>query len=216
MSSRRVENKQQFMKASRIYFFGVIVVIILILVYTFTDTGVNDTYVREISKFRTDKDEYFKKSQDSPLRNKQEFGKLDYFEPDQKYRIMAALQPVADTAKLKIRTTDGKQSLLNKFAYATFSLEGREHRLLLLKSDEDDDDRLFLPFTDESNGFDTYGGGRYLDLDYDGEAKQLMIDFNLTYNPFCAYNDNYSCPIPPKENHLNIPIRAGEKNFEKK
>jgi uncharacterized protein (DUF1684 family) len=203
------------MKASRIYFFGIVLVIILILVYTFADTGVNDAYEREISQFRTDKNEFFKSSADSPIKSKAQFSQLDYFPPDQHYRIMAALQLVTDTARLKVRTTDGKVNLLTRYAYATFALEGREHRLLLLKSAEDDD-RLFLAFTDATNGFDTYGGGRYLDLEYEPGAKQLMIDFNLAYNPFCAYNDDYSCPIPPKENALDIAIKAGEKNYAKK
>ena len=203
------------MKASRIYFFGIVLVIILILVYTFADTGVNDAYEREISQFRTDKNEFFKGSADSPIKNKAQFGQLDYFPPDQRYRIMSALQLVTDTARLKVRTTDGKVNLLTRYAYATFALEGKEHRLLLLKSAEEDD-RLFLAFTDATNGFDTYGGGRYLDLEYEPGAEQLMIDFNLAYNPFCAYNDDYSCPIPPKENALNIAIKAGEKNYAKK
>jgi uncharacterized protein (DUF1684 family) len=203
------------MKASRIYFFGIVLVIILILVYTFADTGVNDAYEREISQFRADKQEYFKSSADSPIQNKAQFSQLDYFPPDQRYRIMAALQPVTDTARLQVRTTDGKQTVLTRYAYANFALEGREHRLLLLKSADEEDERLFLPFTDATNGFDTYGGGRYLDLAYKPGDKELMIDFNLAYNPFCAYNDDYSCPIPPKENALDIPIKAGEKNYAK-
>jgi uncharacterized protein (DUF1684 family) len=203
------------MKASRIYFFGIVLVIILILVYTFADTGVNDAYVREIGQFRTDKNEYFKSSADSPIKKKAQFSQLDYFPPDQRYRIMATLQLVTDTARLKVRTTDGKQTLLARYAYATFALEGKEHRLLLLKSSDEENERLFLPFTDATNGFDTYGGGRYLDLEYEPGEAQLMIDFNLAYNPFCVYNDDYSCPIPPKENYLDIAIKAGEKNYVK-
>jgi hypothetical protein len=204
------------MKASRIYFFGIVLVIILILMYTFTDTGVNDAYVREINQFRADKDGYFKNSDDSPIQDKKKFDKLDYFPPDQHYRIMATVQPIADTARLKVRTTDGKETFMTRYGYATFAFEGQDRRLLLLRSAEDGDDRLFLPFTDATNGFDSYGGGRYLDLEYDEDDKQLMLDFNLAYNPFCAYNDDYSCPIPPKENHLDIAIKAGEKNYEKK
>jgi uncharacterized protein (DUF1684 family) len=97
------------MKASRIYFFGIVLVIILILVYTFADTGVNDAYEREISQFRADKHEYFKSSADSPIKNKAQFSQLDYFPPDQHYRIMAALQPITDTARLQVRTTDGNK-----------------------------------------------------------------------------------------------------------
>jgi uncharacterized protein (DUF1684 family) len=90
-------------------FFGIVLVIILILVYTFADTGVNDAYEREISQFRADKHEYFKSSADSPIKNKAQFSQLDYFPPDQHYRIMAALQPITDTARLQVRTTDGNK-----------------------------------------------------------------------------------------------------------
>ncbi len=72
---------------------------------------------------------------------------------------------------------------------------------------------LFLPFTDLTNGEETYGGGRYLDLE--GPLEGIVeLDFNMAYNPYCAYNDRYSCPIPPKENHINVRVEAGVKAFE--
>ncbi len=73
---------------------------------------------------------------------------------------------------------------------------------------------LFLPFTDLTNGNGTYGGGRYIDLEIP-KGDTMVIDFNKSYNPYCAYNGKYSCPIPPKENDLNIAIKAGVKNYSK-
>ena len=73
-------------------------------------------------------------------------------------------------------------------------------------------DYLFLPFTDPTNGVTTYGGGRYLDLMIPA-TKVVQLDFNKAYNPYCAYSGNYSCPIPPEENHLEIEIKAGVKKY---
>jgi uncharacterized protein (DUF1684 family) len=120
------------MKASRIYFFGIVLVIILILVYTFADTGVNDAYEREISQFRADKHEYFKSSADSPIKNKAQFSQLDYFPPDQHYRIMAAPAtrhrhgPVASTHHRR------QANAADAVRLRHFALEGREHRCCCL------------------------------------------------------------------------------------
>jgi len=126
------------------------------------------------------------------------------------------VQPIKDTTRLKIGRTDGSSELFVRYAYASFQLGGRQNRLLLLKSNEQaKEDELFLAFTDKTNGFKTYGGGRYLDLEWKGDKDKITIDFNFAYNPFCAYNANYSCPLPPTQNHLEIAIRAGEKEFVK-
>jgi uncharacterized protein (DUF1684 family) len=112
--------------------------------------------------------------------------------------------------------TGGEAEYFIKYGYATFKLKDKSHKLLLLLqlNNEDEKDKLFLPFTDKTNGFETYGGGRYLDLDLEKD-DQLIIDFNFAYNPFCAYNDNYTCPVPPAENQLDIEIKAGEKEYVK-
>jgi hypothetical protein len=205
-------------KSNKIYFFGIVTAVLLILIYSFTDTGVDDAYEKKLREFRSEKDEFFATSNDSPIPDKDSFKKLTYFPPNQTYRIQASLEPISDTTRLKIRMTDGKTEFFVKYAYAQFQLEGKKHKLLLLKSSstEEDEDQLFLPFTDETSGFDTYGGGRYLDVELKEEFKnQVMLDFNFAYNPFCAYNSNYSCPLPPAENNLTIAIKAGEKNYEK-
>jgi uncharacterized protein (DUF1684 family) len=78
-------------------------------------------------------------------------------------------------------------------------------------------DYLFLPFKDDTNGVETYGGGRYMDVRISTvKDGKIILNFNKAYNPYCAYNEGFNCPIPPQENHLNIAIRAGERNFESK
>lgn len=202
-------------KTNAIYFFGIVIAVVLILFYTFTDTEVNENYIEELTKFRADKDQFFKESDESPLEKKDNFLKLNYYPPDLTYRIRASLELIEDTTQLKVRMTGGEEEAFVKYAYASFKLKDKQHKLLLLRQHSDEsDDQLFLPFTDKTNGFETYGGGRYLDIDLPSN-KQVILDFNFAYNPFCAYNSNYTCPIPPRENYLDIEIMAGEKNFEK-
>ncbi|MDJ1466258.1 DUF1684 domain-containing protein [Xanthocytophaga flava] len=204
------------MNAGKIYFFGVVAIVVLVLVYTFVFTGKKDSYISELIKFRVEKDEFFKESPDSPIQNKETFTKLNYFPPDQAFRINADLNLIKDTTRLRVGRTDGTTEYMIRYAYAVFQLGGKQHKLLLLKSSDDGDkNRLFLPFNDKTNGFDTYGGGRYLDIDWKEEKTKVVIDFNFAYNPFCTYNANYSCPIPPAQNFLDIPIKAGEKDFAK-
>lgn len=202
-------------KTNAIYFFGIVIAVVLILFYTFTDTEVNENYVEKLTKFRVDKDGFFKESDESPLEKKDNFLKLNYYPPDPTYRIRASLELIEDTTQLKIRMTGGEEETFVKYAYASFKLKDKQHKLLLLKQNSDgSDERLFLPFSDKTNGFETYGGGRYLDVDFP-EDEQVILDFNFAYNPFCAYNSNYTCPIPPRENYLDIEIPAGEKDFVK-
>ena len=115
---------------------------------------------------------------------------------------------------IQIPMTDGTLERYIKQAFAEFELQGKTHRLLLLQAaNEGDRRKYFLAFADDTSGEETYGGGRFLDVRQDGQ-NSITIDFNLVYNPYCTYNPDYACPIPPKENLLTIPIRAGEKNYE--
>lgn len=199
-------------KTNAVYFFGIILAITGILVYTFVDSGANDSYVTELTKFRRDKDEFFKESGESPVEKKETFTRLNYFPPNQTFRIRAALERISDTTQLRLRMTGGEEERFVRYAFATFTLRGETHKLVLLKQQNDAEEKLFLPFTDKTNGFDTYGGGRYLDVE-PPQSNQVVLDFNFAYNPFCAYNYNYTCPVPPAENHLDLEIRAGEREF---
>jgi len=209
------------MNAGKIYFFGVVSIVVLVLIYTFVFTGKKDSYTDELIKFRVEKDESFKNLPDSPIQNREVFRQLAYFAPDPAYRIVANLEPIQDTTRLKVGRTDGTTEYMIRYAFASFQLGGKPHKLLVLKSADASDDQLILPFSDKTNGFDTYGGGRYLDehnkgLELNGQESKLVIDFNFAYNPFCTYNPNYSCPIPPTQNYMDTHIKAGEKDFDSK
>ena len=201
---------------NKIFFFGIVLVLALIIVYTLASQDKGKDYIDKIIEARADKDDMFKTSDKSPIQKKDIFGKLIYFPPNPSFRIEARLELIKDTSVLKIQTSDGKKENYLKFAHAKFKLQGRQHQLLLLKPIQNpnaEPDYLFLAFSDKTSGFTTYGGGRYIDLKYKGE--KIIIDFNMAYNPYCAYNPNYSCPLPPRENILNIPIAAGERYLEK-
>ncbi len=114
-------------------------------------------------------------------------------------------------------TTDQRPKYL-VYAIAIFEINEEEYHLNIYKSYSSSipeyEDYLFLPFTDETSGNETYGGGRFIDLRI-VEGSEMVIDFNQAYNPYCAYNHGYSCPIPPKDNHLKMRIEAGVKYASK-
>jgi uncharacterized protein len=203
-----------------IFFLGVTAVIILILIYSFSGEQFNEEYVKEIQKFRDNKNQMLKSSEESPLDRKQkkQFDSLFYFPINPTYRIQAELVKLPINEIIEIGTTGNKPRRYKKYALAHFQLGNQKHELVLLQATDRltealHKNTLFLPFTDSSSGDETYGGGRYLDIELT-EEKTITLDFNMAYNPYCAYNSTYDCPIPPKENNLSIKILAGEKKFE--
>lgn len=168
-----------------------------------------EDYIAQINQQRAEKDETFRTSADSPIEHKNHFKGLSYFAPDMSYRVEASLTPYeGDDKELKITFTDGTTDTYERYAWANFSLDGLQQRLLLLKHEG----TYSLLFRDATTGDETYGGGRYLDFTAaDIKGNSLLIDFNLAYNPYCAYAPTYACPLPPAENTLKVPMRAGEK-----
>lgn len=145
---------------------------------------------------------------------------LSYYSPDTNYRVIATVELLFGEQPFHMPTYAGTSSEYVRYGIASFSIgEGAEVRLTLYRStrlfvDPEYKDYLFVPFLDDTNGDETYGGGRYLDLSIqDIRNGQLIIDFNKAYNPLCAYSGGYRCPIPPPDNHLPIPIPAGELNY---
>jgi uncharacterized protein len=172
------------------------------------------TISQKILDFRKQKNHYFRTSIDSPIEDKENFPGLNYYPPDDKYKVVATLMLLKDTVPLSIKRSDGKEENYLRFAKAYFTLERKSFNLTLLKlmNNPLDENILFIPFSDKTNGVETYGGGRYLDVKFKSE-KKIALDFNLAYNPYCSYNYKFSCPIPPLENSLDIEIYAGEKLF---
>lgn len=192
-----------------------------ILIYTFQGTASKDEaekakYLEEILQERRDKTNFMLHDEQSPLTEKQKksFSGLNYFEPQPAFRIEARAEENEEKELLTLPTSDEKQKPFKKWGYAVFEIEGKEQRLLLLQPAYGPDmEGLFLPFSDATSADETYGAGRYLDLEMP-KNKKLVLDFNKAYNPYCAYAEGFSCPFPPKENILPVAIRAGEKTFE--
>ena len=177
-----------------------------------------EDYAKEILKEREEKANFLNHGQGSPFAaSDEEFKSLNYYAPELKYRVTAKLIPVQEKKVTILPTSDGKEQKYLDYAHAVFSFEDVENKLLILEVMEMGSERgkLFLAFADETSGKETYGGGRYLDLKKVPAATTVLLDFNTAYNPYCAYNDSYSCPFPPAENILKIAIKAGERIYHK-
>ena len=145
------------------------------------------------------------------------FSKLNFYPINKKYYVVADFKGTPNEKPFKMLTTTSRLSEYVKYGEAVFTLDGKKHKLdiyqsLSLREKPEYKDYLFLPFTDETSGKESYSGGRYIDLTIP-KGNTIVIDFNKAYNPYCAYNHKYSCPIPPKGNHLSIPVRAGVKRY---
>ena len=146
---------------------------------------------------------------------------MHFFPVDPDYRVKATVNYVDQSPWVAFATSSGARKNYRVYAVLHFTLHQQSFSLNLYQSQdllgqEKYKDYLFLPFTDSTNGNESYASGRYLEL-REGEImnNSAWIDFNKAYNPYCAYVKYYSCPIPPAENHLEVPVRAGEKNFSK-
>lgn len=162
----------------------------------------------------------YKDASKSPLKNKdrKNFKGLDFFKFNAAYVVKARLERTPDSKWFNMRTTTSRVTKERVYGILRFELNGKQHQLNVYQGEETMqqegmEDYLFLPFLDETNGFETYGGGRYLDLRIPA-GDTIEIDFNTAYNPFCAYNEKYSCPIVPRENYLQTRIEAGVKAFK--
>lgn len=146
-----------------------------------------------------------------------------FYPINKKYAITARFEKSNDTSLVPMKTTGTEIPVKDFYRYGKiyFMLDGKERELTLFQSkmlmnNSQYKNYLFLPFTDSTTGVDTYGSGRYIDVQTTEIRNGLLIlDFNKAYNPYCAYSTGFNCPIPPKENRLNIFIKAGEKNFAK-
>ncbi len=175
---------------------------------------------KEAKKFQQKLNKEFSSKEDSPLSDEDlaTFESLDFFPIDSNFRVTASLKLHKDSKPFKMKTTTSRLPVYKRYATASFQLNGKDYSLDIYQNEKllltpDYEDYLFLPFTDLTNGESSYGGGRYIDLELP-EGNSIVIDFNLSYNPYCAYNERFSCPIPPKLNHLNTKILAGVKAFD--
>jgi len=175
----------------------------------------------DIFNFQKQLNEEFRNPETSPLpdRFRKDFDGLEFFEPDTNFRVSAKFVRTPEAIPFKMPTTTNRESEEVLYGVAEFNLNGKNHRLEIyqnkeLMKEEGYEDYLFLPFADETNGEQTYAGGRYIDLRIPN-SDNLVIDFNKAYNPYCVYNKKYSCPLVPEVNALKTKILAGVKDFKR-
>ncbi len=175
----------------------------------------DEGHQRVVAKFQKTLNEEYLDSTSSPLYplDRAAFRGHDFFPISEKYRVVARLHYDITRDTVLIPTASGRVKKYLPYALATFEIDGHDDSLTIyqsiqLMSSPEYQDYLFLPYRDYTNGESTYGGGRYIDLVItDGDL--MSIDFNISYNPYCAYSEEYNCPIVPVENTVNIPIEAG-------
>ncbi|MBN7811313.1 DUF1684 domain-containing protein [Algoriphagus sp. H41] len=204
------------MKANQIILIVVGLVVLAAVGYMFTAGETPEDYIEKIEKERERQFKFIRFNIDSPLTEEQKakFTSLTFYDIDPAYRVKARLLPIEEKKVREVPLTDGSVQRYIEHSYAEFELGGKTNRLLLLQAmDEVDKRNFFLAFADETSARETYGGGRYLNVRQDGK-NSITLDFNLAYNPYCAYNPDYACPIPPKENLLEIALPVGEKNYK--
>ena len=168
----------------------------------------------EIERMRREKDSFFGSDPDSPITAevKPHFKGFNYFHPDPKYVFMVQLHRYENPKIVLMATSKGTEQRFYKVGYFEFELDGQRVQLPAYTSVERDDKDLFIPFRDGTSGKESYGAARYLDLPV-SPTDEYNLDFNYAYNPYCAYNADYVCPFPPKENWLSVEIRAGERKY---
>ncbi len=161
----------------------------------------------------------FADSLQSPLKKKdlQFFKTLNFYTVNLNFCVEAIFKRTPNEKPFKMKTTTNRAPLYIKYGEVTFQIKGKSCTLAVYQNielavEEAYKNDLFLPFVDLSSGDESYGGGRYIDLKIP-QSGTIMIDFNRAYNPYCAYNERYSCPIPPQENFIDVAILAGVKKF---
>jgi uncharacterized protein (DUF1684 family) len=171
-----------------------------------------------IRQNRAEKDEYFGSNPHSPIppADRDSFEGLSYYPIDERYRFELPLHEHDDPGSVTVGTSTGGERDYLRWGEFRFAVDGEDVTIQAYRSDPDDD-RLWVPFRDETSGEETYGAGRYLDLEPPAHrtgSGTWILDFNEAYNPTCAYSENYDCPLPPTENWLEVRIAAGEKAYE--
>jgi len=176
-------------------------------------------YVRAIEQMRREKDFFFKEDWRSPIPAplRGAMKGLDYFPVDPAYRFRTRLTRYPNPETVVLATSKGAPREMIRYGYFEFEVGGEKQRLDAFKAvsppgHTHEETSLFVPFRDATSGKESYGAARYLDIEEQGSGEHVL-DFNLAYNPYCAYSDDYVCPFPPRQNWLGVPIRAGERNF---
>lgn len=198
--------------------------ILLLLVLTVLHSCAQDKHVvLGETDWQKEMNSDFKDATKSPLtaKDRATFKNLEFFKYDSEYKVEANLELTPEAKVFHMKTSTARLPEYVKYGILSFKLKGKDYQLNIyqnigLKEKEGYEDYLFLPFLDDTNGFTTYGGGRYIECRMPKEGIQLItIDFNEAFNPYCAYSERYSCPIVPSNDYIPLKIEAGVKAFKK-
>lgn len=172
----------------------------------------HERYENEIKEYWQQKHNFYRNSQASPFIKKQvAYKEVEVFPVDPAFKVKAILDRYSSREIVVLGNSDGSSTKYLKFAKAKFRIDDQDQELLILKA-LGFGNQYLTAFGDETSGDLTYGGGRYVDLEI-GNSDRVEIDFNKAYNPYCAYFEDFTCPLPPPENLLSISIKAGEKVY---
>ena len=180
----------------------------------------NTAYISKLNNHRAEANKEFGDTATSILPDKvvlEEFKHLNYFEPNPKFNVTAKFKKELGK-EFNMTTSSGKLKKYRQYGILSFDIDGKNYKLPIYQSIrlmkmEKYKDHVFIPFTDLTNDEETYGGGRYIEANLPTEDT-FNLDFNYSFNPYCHYTTGYNCPIPPKENFLDLRIEAGEKKFK--
>ncbi len=187
--------------------------LLLPVIFCCSITAQDKVYTDSIKKFQQ---KYVQEHEVVKGKNKKLFR---FFPVNKKYLVNCTFEAIKDTIGFIMKTSGSINKKHYRYGKLYFTINGTQQQLTIYQSDKlmntpEYADYLFVPFTDATTGNQTYGSGRYLDLRLgDINNNAVLLDFNKCYNPYCAYTSGYNCPIPPKENHLAVEIKAGEKVF---
>jgi uncharacterized protein (DUF1684 family) len=164
----------------------------------------------ELEAMRAEKDEFFGRDPQSPLtrEQRQDFHGLNYFEENDALRLEVKVEEFTDKQEVTMQTSTGSVQMYARFGKFSFLVDDEKVELTIYQNENG----FFLPFVDSLAGKETYPAGRYLEPE-PLPGGRFFVDFNLAYNPYCAYNEMWSCPITPSENRLKVAVRAGEKLY---
>ncbi len=194
---------------------GIIVVVGIVLVVLANQLFTSESnYKDKVMAEREALFSFLQRSSQSPFKGLSKPDSLQFFEVDDHFRVFAKSSKIEGRTLLTIQKTLSQSDTYFKIALLTFEIDGVSQRLSVYENEEDPND-ILLPFSDKSNGEETYETGRYLHIKKSALMEvEVELDFNMATNPYCAYNVEYSCPIPPKENAITVKVLAGEKKYK--
>ena len=201
-----------------------IIMRLLLLLFTSlltTSVLAQTPFAEQLTKHRETYKKDLLASAGGPIKEEQDLSFVQFYAPDSTYRVLATVQLTPKSEPFEMPTYNGKTRTHVSYAILSFMLKGKKQELTLYRNLNvirmpEFRDYLFLPFKDATSAKETYGGGRYMDL-RTGDIKEghVTLDFNKAYNPYCAYQEGYPCPIPPRNNVLSVAVEAGEKAYGK-